>query len=480
MFRYIAFCLCLFLFFSQISQAESREDTERWQAVFLGEKKIGYRSVKTEFSKKRVFTQEVLEIKTKVPGEPARKSKITLEYEENRDGSPLSVKKQVQSESANYVMHGRIRGGELQVTLRSQGNTTKQNFPVPDNFLMPYGLQMKLVARAPVQDTFEYSSWSFSKLAFENHAITWRKQALPESPDVFWQLSKTREGVSEPALIFADKNFVVLRERSIVAGEAFLMDTCDKACAIAGSAPLKNVYSQLIRSPYKIPEQILKKRIRYTLQSEYTLDPPATFEQKVDLIPGGARVEVCRDCGDEPSPSEAELAAALEDNFWLDFKDPVLKARVDKLKGQQPVVAEKLMTQLETFVTRHMKKGPIDYSGYASASEAYRSKSGDCTEQAVLLAALARAAGVPARVAIGLVYSNERFYGRSYVFVPHAWVQAWVGDRWASYDSGMEEFTSGHIVLGLSNGEQGKYMAVMRQLRALEITSAAQLKKNKE
>ena len=40
----------------------------------------------------------------------------------------------------------------------------------------------------------------------------------------------------------------------------------------------------------------------------------------------------------------------------------------------------------------------------ATAAEVARSREGDCTEHAVLLAALARARGIPARVAMGLVY----------------------------------------------------------------------------
>ena len=41
---------------------------------------------------------------------------------------------------------------------------------------------------------------------------------------------------------------------------------------------------------------------------------------------------------------------------------------------------------------------------FATAAEVAQSREGDCTEHAVLLAALARACGIPSRVAIGLVY----------------------------------------------------------------------------
>lgn len=52
---------------------------------------------------------------------------------------------------------------------------------------------------------------------------------------------------------------------------------------------------------------------------------------------------------------------------------------------------------------------------------------GDCNEHAVLLAALARAAGIPTKVEAGLVYLNGRFYY-------HAWNLLYLG-KWITVDS---------------------------------------------
>ncbi|MFT6552452.1 MAG: transglutaminase-like putative cysteine protease [Zhongshania marina] len=118
-----------------------------------------------------------------------------------------------------------------------------------------------------------------------------------------------------------------------------------------------------------------------------------------------------------------------------------------------------------------------NYSGYATALEAYNSRQGDCTEHALLLATLARAAHIPARVVFGLAYTNERFLGRKYVFVPHTWVQAWTGERWESYDSGLGEFSAGYIALGLSNGDQADILRINEQLQKISITSAIQIRR---
>src|SRR6185295_15628929 len=58
---------------------------------------------------------------------------------------------------------------------------------------------------------------------------------------------------------------------------------------------------------------------------------------------------------------------------------------------------DQIMRQLVDGVREYMT-GDVDYVGYASAREALRTRAGDCTEFAVLLAAAARSRGIPARV----------------------------------------------------------------------------------
>ncbi len=65
---------------------------------------------------------------------------------------------------------------------------------------------------------------------------------------------------------------------------------------------------------------------------------------------------------------------------------------------------------------------------FSSAVETLNSGFGDCGEHAVLLAALLRAAGIPARVVMGLVYMES---GKGYYY--HVWVSAYTG-KWIFAD----------------------------------------------
>jgi transglutaminase-like putative cysteine protease len=69
---------------------------------------------------------------------------------------------------------------------------------------------------------------------------------------------------------------------------------------------------------------------------------------------------------------------------------------------------------------------------------------GDCNEHAMLFAALARAAGIPARVEAGLVYLQGKFYY-------HAWNLLFLG-RWVTADALFGQLPADATHLRLATG----------------------------
>ncbi|MBI1900239.1 MAG: transglutaminase family protein [Planctomycetia bacterium] len=84
---------------------------------------------------------------------------------------------------------------------------------------------------------------------------------------------------------------------------------------------------------------------------------------------------------------------------------------------------------LEGHVHRSMRERNFSIA-LASAADVARSLEGDCTEHAVLLAALARARGIPARIVLGLVYSPG-----AGGFAFHMWNEVWIDGLWAPVDA---------------------------------------------
>ena len=120
-----------------------------------------------------------------------------------------------------------------------------------------------------------------------------------------------------------------------------------------------------------------------------------------------------------------EAAAALVPAAMIQSDDPALVAAAREVVGAE-TDAWTAAKMLERWVYDHIDKKGMDVA-LASAAEVFEERSGDCSEHAVLLAGMCRAAGIPARVVMGFEY----FAG---IFGGHAWTEVWVGD-WCALDA---------------------------------------------
>ena len=106
--------------------------------------------------------------------------------------------------------------------------------------------------------------------------------------------------------------------------------------------------------------------------------------------------------------------------------------------------------------------------GFGSSLTALESLSGDCTEHTVLFIALARAAGIPARICSGIAFAQQD------AFYYHFWAEVYVG-RWVQMDPtwGQTIADANHIQLDGSTLESDTLLEfaedVLRTLNQLEI-----------
>ncbi len=100
-----------------------------------------------------------------------------------------------------------------------------------------------------------------------------------------------------------------------------------------------------------------------------------------------------------------------------------------------------------------------------SATQVLRERRGDCNEHTQLYVALARAAGIPARIATGLAYVNGKFYY-------HAWPEVWLRD-WVAVDPTFGQFPADAAHLRFVTGgltRQGELLRLVGTLK-LEVLS---------
>ena len=268
----------------------------------------------------------------------------------------------------------------------------------------------------------------------------------------------------------------VLRVDVMFAGLPLQLAPCTRDCDRAVARPFDMIDSLAVKSPIKIRQRISHAPMRYELVRKDGKAPAlvTTGEQSVNVAGDRAIVTVCRDCGQAEVETAQSLAPYLRANAWVRSEDAVVRGVAAKAgPADRPLPAR--MAKLESLVREHMRRD-ADYVGYADATEALRTGKGDCTEFAVLLAALARANGIPARVVVGMAYS-ALFTGNRNSFNPHAWVQVYDGSRWLSYDAALLGFDSAHVALGVGTGEPHELFDAFLQLRQLRIEKLQQVER---
>jgi len=241
-------------------------------------------------------------------------------------------------------------------------------------------------------------------------------------------------------------------------GASITIRPADKATALAPHPPYRVLPGVMTKSPFRIPPSAVLGHIRYRFNfvDGLAFALPATGEQRVAAGPEAASVDICDGCGPGLPTDAAYLADARRPTAWLQSDDPRLLAiagPVGRMKVSDTRKMEILLRKARPYM------GRIDFAGHYSALETIERRAGDCTEAAVLLAALGRTAGIPTRVVNGLVYSRERYHGVSNAFMPHSWTLAYVDGQWRSFDLALDTFDSTHIALTVGDGDMRSVLA---------------------
>ncbi|NOY68382.1 MAG: transglutaminase domain-containing protein [Deltaproteobacteria bacterium] len=110
------------------------------------------------------------------------------------------------------------------------------------------------------------------------------------------------------------------------------------------------------------------------------------------------------------------------------------------------------------WVNENIAKRPV--ISVPDALSTLENRVGDCNEHAALVCALARAAGIPAKIETGLVYMRGRFYY-------HAWNSLYVG-KWITADAALGQFPADVTHLRLITGSlenQLDYAGIIGRIR---------------
>ncbi|MEL6796034.1 MAG: transglutaminase domain-containing protein [Planctomycetota bacterium] len=279
---------------------------------------------------------------------------------------------------------------------------------------------------------------------------------------------------------FIDSAGKLLRSTTTLGGIRITTIAAERELALADVDAPEMMQSTFISPTGTIrkPRQTTKGVYLLTSRSGPLEDLPETSSQRVERIDDGSlRVTVTAErfttFGGEPT--EADLASST----MIACEDDAIVALVPRSGAADDAPASVRAEAHRRFVHRFIDEKSLGV-GFATASEVARTRVGDCTEHAALLAAVLRADGIPARVASGLVYADQ-FLGSEDIFGYHMWTRAYVdtpdGPRWVDLDATLPDgvpYDATHITLDestLSDGDAVNAMIALAPLMGrLDIT----------
>jgi transglutaminase-like putative cysteine protease len=165
-----------------------------------------------------------------------------------------------------------------------------------------------------------------------------------------------------------------------------------------------------------------------------------------------------------PAAPDADLPALLAPEPFIESDAPEIVA--EARSALKDIVGERARAErLVRHVNAMIEKRPT--VSLPSALEVLRTRVGDCNEHTALFVALARAAGIPARIAVGLVYLRGAFYY-------HAWSEVWLpakagSGRWIPVDPTLNQFPADLTHLRLARGGLDKQATILTVMGRIKV-----------
>ena len=150
---------------------------------------------------------------------------------------------------------------------------------------------------------------------------------------------------------------------------------------------------------------------------------------------------------------------------FIEANEPSIVSAARSVAGSEKNVwkAAKLLNQ---WVHEAITNKGFD-TGFASARQTLDSRKGDCTEHSVLMAALARSLGIPAKAVVGLAAVDDGFYY-------HMWTEVWVGE-WIPLDPTFNEtrLNALHIKLAETKSQEDELgdfsLQLLKSLKKIKL-----------
>lgn len=440
-------------------------EREEYQGIYFRDRKIGYViNLYSPGEGETLLIDQNAHMNLNV-GEVIHKIDLHLQGVLNGDSTLKSFIFDFESPFYRMSANGKVNGKQVEFTLTTGSNTITDSLPVTGAPIVPTARRVYLLREGLEKGDRLKVPWfdPVSLTAKDSVVEYWGRERVQIGGRVH-NLHKFTEnyGGARVSLWLSEEGDVMKEESP--AGFVFIKEPKFKALNLSdtGEELLSSVAVQVTG---KMPELAGRERMRYRLQlpedGDFDLSGGRqlydgailTIEREVvpDRTTAGLEAE-CPDIGD-----------ALASSPYIQAESGKISELVAKIIAADASQIERVY-QLADWVYHNLEKRPV--LGIPDALTTLDNLRGDCNEHAALFAALARNAGVPTRIAAGVMFHKGAFYY-------HAWNEVCIGGSWLSLDTTTNQFPTDLSHIKFVQGELGEQVRIGALLGRLAIEPLA-------
>lgn len=447
-------------------QIDKKTAKREWKEIYLKDHKVGYSVSLIKPFDQGYFIQDEVFLRLNLMGEGNGVYTLT-QSRADRDFLLKNFHFLMASGAVRYQMSGKVEGDQLIVkTGRGRGQRSMK-VPLKVRPIIGVGLAHFFKTRPMrVGDTYSLPLFDPSSMSQKDVSV----KVVAEEPIRVKKMSYDSYRL-EAEMMGKKLTFWLNRDGEVLKEEGFMGLTTVKSSAALAPLDLESsedldLYElTAIKVDKILPDPGRLSYIKIQTEGvDLTLLDPRPWNKGRQRFEGGI-IEVFKE---NPIPRVSyslprddypeKLRPFLRPEFNIESDHRAIRGAVEEIvRGDRNPTS--VTRKILAWVYRNLEKRPV--VSVPSALEVLRTRRGDCNEHATLLTALLRAAGIPARISIGLVYSRQKFFY-------HAWTEAYVG-KWVSLDATMNQMPVDVTHIKLLEGNLDKQVEIAKLVGNLKL-----------
>lgn len=445
-----------------LAASSSLQAQEEWMGIYHQGQKVGYLQRHLTPTNTGYQWEEVWRMRIRVMNTPQT---IHTEIRADMDQSFALTRFDFRllSSGLTFRASGEVKDHTLHGQMTTGGDTSPFSFPLQSPIYLPATTAMTF-RNAALQPEEERRFSIFNPLSMQADTVTVTVIG-PETLTIKGkeiEATKVAERYGETtAHAWLDREGKVIKEEASL-GMVLLRE--NQQDALGGgwqdSTPLDLVASTAIPVEQKLPNPRtltdLSLRLTSPIESLQFTFPPR--QQQHDHLLTISKENPSALTTYTLPQTAPEFASDLAPTPFLQSAHPRIIAQVQQILGKERDALRATRKLLDWTYTEIEKTPTVSLP---TALEVLDSKRGDCNEHAVLFTGLARAAGIPARVAAGVVYLEGAFYY-------HAWSEVWLG-QWIAVDPTFQQMPADATHIKFVEGGPEQHMVLLKVIGQIKM-----------